>query len=835
MKKVLKFILVLFLFVALVGCKDKDEAFKAVESLIDNIGEVTLEDEALIKEIEEKYNALSAKDQEKVANLAVLVDAQVTLDSLKFLAELDINYDNATLAILNHLKGKINNLSNDVASKIQNEINAAEDKINKHIKNLEFETAVLALNGEVNKEALAQLDLIYETITDEFKAKLNADIKATYLALSAQAKEQGGDPEDPEDPEDPNKTEEQLAIERYLTTVFPDKVSMGFVLPEVYSGVRFTYASSDNIYFDPEFMFFMPDDDYHDLTLTVHYTLSGVEYTTDIDVTLVPNKYSEAYDFIYNQFRPPIGASYDYISFEDRYNPTVTYQIRSLNPEIMDNQLRLVEKPNVEQYITLMLIIQYPGEEPVEMEMILPVMAKTFLEKARAMEEVYLRYLEQFLDNGVLSQDLILPSEDEDFEVDLTWSSDTPAFLSNDGVYTGPVGNEGAQVVLSMNVHSKDKSAVHTIAYRLYLKGADTPEGWDAIEYFLNQINLQHIKNQSFFTYGTTTKIDYNYGYLPFYNQYDFESSIKVDIVDSSNTDKRSNRLRSETRYITVHNTGMNDPSHNAKLLNDIQHRKDGREASWHFSIDDTDVYQSLPIDEVGYHAGDGTSRALIDYPTGVMFNGNYSPYVDISSDGYYTIDGVKTKVVAPTKEGQILNRSYFTSRGVRVNVINGEYHIPTTYYNSSYGQIANYGGNIASVGIETCVNEGGNFNRTMRHLGKLVAWLLHKYNLGLNDVMQHNDFSGKQCPQDIRNSDRWGELMHLIYLELFALRNFTNKNITFEFKSLTPTIMNDNGEIINHPGVDSVVSYQVKVTYQGETRTYEYTSFVDKLTFQRP
>ena len=76
---------------------------------------------------------------------------------------------------------------------------------------------------------------------------------------------------------------------------------------------------------------------------------------------------------------------------------------------------------------------------------------------------------------------------------------------------------------------------------------------------------------------------------------------------------------------------------------------------------------------------------------------------------------------------------------------------------------------------------------------------------------------------------------MHLIYLELFALRNFANKNIAFEFKSLTPTIMNDNGEIINHPGVDSVVSYQVKVTYQGETRTYEYTSFVDKLTFQRP
>lgn len=830
MKKVLKFVFVFFLLIVLVGCSYEEEEVKeskakAVEDLIETIGEVTMEDETLINNALEQYGALSEEEKKQVGNISLLLDAQITLESLKFLVELDIDFDTATLEDLQGLSEKISNLNPDVANKIQNQINAAQDKLGMRAIVLEFEKAVNRFSGELNLEQIAILDTMYNAIPNALKAKINPDIKATYLALSAQAQEII------------NQEEEKLAVERYLEAVFPDKVSMGFELPQQYLNgtVRFTYDSSDNMYFDPEFMFFMPDDDYHDLVLTVHYTLDEVEYTKEINVTLVPNKYSEAYDFIYSQIKAPIGNSYDYISYEDRYNPTVTYEIRSLNPEIMDNQLRLIEKPNKEQFITLVLVIKYPDEEAVEMEMIFPVMAKTFLEKARAMEEVYLRYIEQFLDNGVLAKDIILPSEDEEFNVDLTWSSDSQSFLSDDGTYTGPVGSEGTPVVLSMKVSSKDKTASHTIAYRLYLKGADAPEGWDAIEHFLSQINLKNIKNQSFQTYGNSTKIDYNYGYLPFYNHIDFESTIKVDIVDASVTNTRSNTPRKETRYITVHNTGMNDSHHNAALLNSIQHTNTSRVVGWHFSVDDHEVWQSLPLHEVGWHAGDGTGRTLVDYPTGVMFNGNYSPYVDISSDGYYTLDGVKTTVVAPTNDGQILDRTYFVSRGIRVNIINGEYHIPTTYYNSDYRQIANYGGNIASVGIETCVNEGGNFNRTMRNLGKLVAWLLHKYNLGLNDVMQHNDFSGKQCPQDIRNSGRWGELMHIIYLELFALRNFSNKDIAFEFKSLTPNIMNDYGEIINHPGVDSIVSYEVKVTYEGETRTFEYSSFVDALTFIRP
>ena len=79
---------------------------------------------------------------------------------------------------------------------------------------LEFEKAVNRFSGELNLEQIAILDTMYNAIPNALKAKINPDIKATYLALSAQAQEII------------NQEEEKLAVERYLEAVFPDKVSM---------------------------------------------------------------------------------------------------------------------------------------------------------------------------------------------------------------------------------------------------------------------------------------------------------------------------------------------------------------------------------------------------------------------------------------------------------------------------------------------------------------------------------------------------------------------------------------------------------------------------------
>ncbi len=57
--------------------------------------------------------------------------------------------------------------------------------------------------------------------------------------------------------------------------------------------------------------------------------------------------------------------------------------------------------------------------------------------------------------------------------------------------------------------------------------------------------------------------------------------------------------------YITIHNTG--NPGTNAKANSNYVRNQDGYK-SWHFTIDNKDIIQQLPITESGWHAGDGTN-----------------------------------------------------------------------------------------------------------------------------------------------------------------------------------------------------------------------------------
>ncbi|OLP64883.1 N-acetylmuramoyl-L-alanine amidase XlyA precursor [Bacillus pumilus] len=57
--------------------------------------------------------------------------------------------------------------------------------------------------------------------------------------------------------------------------------------------------------------------------------------------------------------------------------------------------------------------------------------------------------------------------------------------------------------------------------------------------------------------------------------------------------------------YVTVHNTANTSKGANAK--NHAAYVKRATtEVSWHFTVDDHEIYQHLPVNENGWHAGDG-------------------------------------------------------------------------------------------------------------------------------------------------------------------------------------------------------------------------------------
>jgi len=59
--------------------------------------------------------------------------------------------------------------------------------------------------------------------------------------------------------------------------------------------------------------------------------------------------------------------------------------------------------------------------------------------------------------------------------------------------------------------------------------------------------------------------------------------------------------------------------------------------------------------------------------------------------------------------------------------------------------------GNRQSIGIEMCVNSDGDFAKTIDRTAALTADICRRRNIPVENVRQHNNWSGKNCPQNIR------------------------------------------------------------------------------------
>jgi N-acetylmuramoyl-L-alanine amidase len=124
--------------------------------------------------------------------------------------------------------------------------------------------------------------------------------------------------------------------------------------------------------------------------------------------------------------------------------------------------------------------------------------------------------------------------------------------------------------------------------------------------------------------------------------------------------------------YITIHSTGNTNKGANAAAHGSyLKGAAANVPASWHFTVDDKEIRQHMPLSEVAWHAGDG----------------NNGP------------------------------------------------------------------GNRSSLAIEICENIDDDLSKAIDNAALLTAHLLQQFNLGLNKIKQHYDWSGKNCPRIFRNN----------------------------------------------------------------------------------
>ena len=172
--------------------------------------------------------------------------------------------------------------------------------------------------------------------------------------------------------------------------------------------------------------------------------------------------------------------------------------------------------------------------------------------------------------------------------------------------------------------------------------------------------------------------------------------------------------------WITVHETAMTSVGHNAEFLANLQYNTayvspagDPRQASWHYQVDENEIYQSFPDSVACWHAGE------------------------------------------------------------------------------KYG-------NYYAIGIEMCVNSDGNYEGAMRNDAKLIAYLMHKYNLTMENVKRHKDFSGKECPSYMISTNRWNEFLELVSREYIAMKYLSDAEVKWTVSDESLFIKGGNNLLFN-------------------------------------
>lgn len=277
-------------------------------------------------------------------------------------------------------------------------------------------------------------------------------------------------------------------------------------------------------------------------------------------------------------------------------------------------------------------------------------------------------------------------------------------------------------------------------------------------------------------------------------------------------------------RYVTVHDVGYTGT---AKVTSN--NCVNSTNTSWHYSTGNDGIYQQLPHDEIGWHAGDGTTVPLEFYNTGIKApEGDDTPAVVTINQltGNFEMNGIETLIKAPlnSSANRIVRNEELPYTGINnyVDKETGTYWIGKTHWDKTYLTLGNYGGNLNSIGIETSVYEGSDLVWTWQKTAKLIAQkILKPHQMLPRDVKQHNTFSGKDCPMTMRHANMWEYFIGCVECEYIATKRFSGW--TIELICDSPYV-NEKGRVIDLPESEETISFQIRLSNNDDfDKTFDY------------
>lgn len=516
--------------------------------------------------------------------------------------------------------------------------------------------------------------------------------------------------------------------------------------------------------------------------------VNGESFSDFLTISVTKDTVEIVSGYFTRQFSNLILKDYD---VKTDFNPMFEITWVSSNTAVFSNEGKYT-KPLLDTQFSINYFIKYKG---ITEEFTLELLAKgdSLLERTNNIKN-WIK--ENYIPHRLITEAVDLPNYYEPYDVELTWESSNTGVIDNTGKLTRYPFDRYVTLVLKFDIDGIANEA----EFAVVVAADEDMTKEEQLNSFLNAIAVPTLSQLTFTAYND---INQSFNYLPFFaNDAPTVFDEKMMPVGGSRPGIKLTSLE----FITIHDTANNNAgaaAHQSLLYS-------GFSASWHFATDQTGNYQSIPIDEVAYHAGDG-SRTFSLNKTNVLATTRY-PVITISSKGFYELNGQESNIAAPLVGGRIAKTSDIAPSGIYTEVgSDGYYYMNSTYYSTSFGKISNQGGNRNSVGIETAVNRGNDYAQTLRHTAEIVSEILIEHDLSVDRVLQHNNFSGKDCPNAIRHYGYWNNFLDLISLEKFGREHLAD--VTFTWTSNTP-LMTNKGRISLDAKATDVLSYSVVASY---------------------
>lgn len=128
--------------------------------------------------------------------------------------------------------------------------------------------------------------------------------------------------------------------------------------------------------------------------------------------------------------------------------------------------------------------------------------------------------------------------------------------------------------------------------------------------------------------------------------------------------------------------------------------------------------------------------------------------------------------------------------------------------------------GNLNSLAIEMCVNPDSDYATALNNLVKLTAQIMKRNNIPMSRLVQHNYWTGKNCPKEIRQRGEWQSFRNKVQQLLGSAPTQTGRPAKLEEDGYWGANTTGGLQYINKHTQDRIVSRQPSVN-----RTPEFTT----------